>query len=231
MLQYVAGRSVGGRAARGASAEEMSEMDEIDLRTYIEGWFRRYPGRPEWADAAREAYRRREASLLCELGAGDVMTPEQVERLINWKFGYPPARRGPPRKGIRGDAWSHANDCITRALARARGKPSDDLAPLQLLLSSNGGIKGWTTPMASTLLAVRLPKQYTVADRRALASLRALRLMDPPATPGSLEFGEEHWQPYLRACRLLAGVTEYTLREVDQALWTANGQNTLPRAE
>ena len=50
------------------------------------------------------------------------------------------------------------------------------------------------------MLAAGRPGAFTVADSRALATLRGLRLMPP----GPAVFRLSDWLPYLSACRALA---------------------------
>jgi len=69
--------------------------------------------------------------------------------------------------------------------------------------------------MSSMVLAACRPERFTVADSRALKTLRGLGLM-PPGPPG---FRLGDWLPYLSACRMLAGQCGLSLRQVDRALW------------
>lgn len=65
------------------------------------------------------------------------------------------------------------------------------------------------------VLAACRPGRFTIADSRALATLRGLGRM-PPGSPG---FRLADWLPYLRACRILAGQCGQSLRQLDRALW------------
>ena len=71
--------------------------------------------------------------------------------------------------------------------------------------------------MSSVVLAACRPERFTVADSRALKTLRALGRMQA----GSPGFRQGDWLPYLNACRSLARLCGLSLREVDRALWVA----------
>jgi hypothetical protein len=76
--------------------------------------------------------------------------------------------------------------------------------------------------MSSVVLAACRPGTFTVADSRALAALRRLRLIPP----GPAVFRLSDWLPCLSACRVLARQCGLSLRQVDRALWNgAAGQS------
>lgn len=81
--------------------------------------------------------------------------------------------------------------------------------------------------MGSVVLAACRPGRFTVADSRALATLRRLGRMPP----GPLGFRRGDWLPYLDACRSLASLCGLSLREVDRALWVAADDPNVPDSE
>lgn len=180
-------------------------------RAYIRRWLDRYPftGISPQANADLRAL---EAQKLAQFGLGRSLVRHEVEQLVCWKFARA-AYRNRALKGIQERQWRQAAACIGKA-AQTLNDPDPNL-PLDALL----GIPGWGPAMSSVVLAVMKPDRFTIGDRRSLASLRRLGLM--PSGPTT--FQRSDWVPYLTACTDLVTLTGRTLREVDQALWVANG--------
>ena len=63
------------------------------------------------------------------------------------------------------------------------------------------GIYRFGPAMSSVVLAACRPERFTVADSRALKTLR--RLGRIPPGPAGFRLGD--WLPYVSACRILAG--------------------------
>jgi hypothetical protein len=150
-----------------------------------------------------------------------------MEKLVAWKFRWTRTQKAALR-GVSESKWKHANSCIRASLHEAGKNPGDDATPLARLMGTHGGIKGWGPAMASALLAACDPTRFTIADSQAQKTLRALHLMAPATQETDKLFHELFWLPYLDACRHLATVAGLSLREVDQALWAANGRADLP---
>jgi hypothetical protein len=148
----------------------------------------------------------------------DALTPEQVGELIDWKFQSMPHRRALARRGITPERWESASgqtgagDVIRWALASR-----DDFESLAVMARQVGGIYRFGPAMGSVVLAACQPAVFTIADTRALYSLRALGLLEA----GPPYFYLDNWLPYLVACRGLAERCDLSLRQVDRALWIA----------
>ena len=82
-----------------------------------------------------------------------------------------------------------------------------------------GGLFGVQFAVASAILTFHDPKNYTVLDPRALATLTALGV--PDMSPD--EYSGNFYAAYLSECRLLAARAGFTLREMDRALYTLGG--------
>ena len=74
------------------------------------------------------------------------------------------------------------------------------------------------------MLAACRPDKFTVADSRALKTLRGLGLL-PPGQP---QFRLGDWLPHLDVCRMLVGQCGLSLRQVDQALWIGASNPLFP---
>jgi hypothetical protein len=101
------------------------------------------------------------------------------------------------------------------ALIRTALAASDDYQALATMANGAGGIYRFGPAMSSVVLAACRPDRFTIADSKALATLRGLGRM-PPGPPG---FRLDDWLPYLGACRTLAGQCGLSLRQLDRALW------------
>ena len=195
---------------------------------YLASWLNRYPTDRDWVDDdANFACRRSEAEWLSSLRLKPKLTQDDMEQLVKWKFGRWPAARLRPLAAVTGDRHSATAEVVTNAIADARDHPDDDAVAMNAIRWS---VKGFGVPMASVFLALYFPDRFTIADSRALGTLRAWR--GYPAGAGS--FTTDSWVRYLAECRAIlaecqaSGVVppfegEWTLRGVDQALWAANG--------
>jgi hypothetical protein len=185
------------------------------MRKFIRQWRRRYPYPAAWIDnRANKQCRRSEREWLAQFAGAEVLKRREVAALIEWKFGGQANRKEQALGGIASPAaWGHARRCIKKALAA-----SSPTVALDHLLGERGGISGWGPAMASVVLAACRPGVYTIADQRALRTLKALDVFSPHSQD---EFVRLDWLPYLKVCGRLARLGDMSLRDVDQALWAA----------
>lgn len=185
-------------------------MLDTSICDRLRAWSERYPdplAPAEWNAAVRAE----EDERLGRFAGVDALDSNQVTELIGWKFQSMPHRRALALRGIcpaRWDGPDGAAELIRKALAES----DDDKA-----LAAVCGIYRFGPAMSSVILAACRPSRFTVADSRALKSVRALGRM--PAGP--LTFRQGDWLSYLHACRGLADLCAFSLREVDRALWVA----------
>lgn len=186
----------------------------------LAGWTSRYPD-PEADPARNAAARADEDAFLARFAGLDTLTRSQARRLVQWKFGSMPHRRVRALRGIDADAWAGRTGPSARDAVRGALAATDDREALDLLANPTSGVYGFGPAMGSAILAACRPQRFTVADARALAALRRLRMM--PAGPASFRLRD--WVPYLAACRALAAACSMSLRDVDRALWVAGGRS------
>lgn len=205
-----------------------SSLGAVSFPEYLASWLNRYPSDRDWVDDdANFACRRSEAEWLCSLRLKPGLTGDDMERLVEWKFGRWPAARRQPLAAVTGDRHRATAEVVKNAIADARDHPDDDTRAMNAIRWS---VEGFGVPMASVFLALYFPDRFTIADSRALGTLRAWR--GYPA--GARSFTTDVWVRYLAECRAIltecrvSGVVprfegEWTLRGVDQALWAAKG--------
>jgi hypothetical protein len=171
-------------------------VESTQVREWIDAWSRQYPkGYDEkfTTYAGRKSY-----------------SPDDLEVLYKWKFaGLWPAKK---IRAMRSFPERDIQELTFRAFN------CDDPMGALLILSLIPGLKA---AGASAVLAAQSPDRYTVMDVRALASLETLGLWDR-ATQGA-EATALRWPLYLATCRKLADEADRSLRDVDRALWKANG--------
>lgn len=186
-------------------------------------WQAQYPN-PTASAADNAARRAEEERRLAQFAGLDALGREQAEALIGWKFQSMPHRKARALSGVTSERWrgQHGKAGAAEIIREALGAPGDH-QPL-LILSARSGIYGFGPAMGSVILAACRPGKFTIADTRALKSLRALGLM--PAGPKS--FRLKDWDTYLEVCRCLARSCHMSLREIDQALWVAADDPALP---
>jgi hypothetical protein len=163
-----------------------------------------------------EAARTDEDTFLARFAGLASLDREQAAELIGWKFGSMAHRKALALRGISPERWED-HDGVPGAAAIIRGAlaSSDDHQALAAMAGGAGGIHRFGPAMSSVILAACQPHRFTVADSRALTTLRRLGLMPP----GPAAFRLDDWLPYLSACRTLARTCGLSLREVDRALW------------
>lgn len=185
-------------------------MPAIRICERLRAWCLLYPdpSAPAGRNAAARDY---EDSRLGRFAGSVVLERDQVIELIGWKFGSMAHRRALATRGVAPERWegpAGAASLIRDALAES----NDGNA-----LATVCGIYRFGPAMGSVILAACRPGRFTIADSRALKTLRTLGRM-PAGPPG---FRLADWLPYLDACRDLANMCGMSLRDVDRALWVA----------
>ena len=129
-------------------------------------------------------------------------------------------------RGISPERWEdHGGVPGAAAVIRTALASSDDYQALAAI-AGIGGIYRFGPAMSSVILAACKPRRFTVADSRALKTLRSLGLMPP----GPASFRLDDWLPYLTACRTLARTCGLSLRQLDRALWVGASDPLPPGA-
>jgi len=129
------------------------------------------------------------------------LTPEEFFMVVIWKSNRTKTK---VRKEILDSGKTIRT--ITSNVARAK-TPAQKLS----ILTSIFGIG---IPVASAILAVCYPDDFTVADYRVRESLRKLgeNIADPTSTTRA-------YLAYVDLCKKLAGQTSLSLRDFDRSLW------------
>jgi hypothetical protein len=152
------------------------------------------------------------------------------ELLARWKFESNRARLKRTLNLLAGNEQNLADELTRRALTC-----NDDLGAWLIAQQ----ILGFGPALASAMLMAYDRERFTVIDVRAFRSIVLVvrtgsltgRDVDPDPLVQSARFSHARtWLAYLSACRALATVTGCSLRNVDRALYQANGQDTLPTA-
>ena len=183
----------------------------------LASWQARYPD-PHASAEDNAAARDAEHKWLAPFSGKTVLTREEVQELVEWKFASMPHRLARAIQCIEEPRWEGSSEDVgAEELIRLALAAEDDLVALSLLSVTGGGVYGFGPAMGSVVLAACRPERFTVADSRAIKSLRALQLM--PMGPESFRLAD--WERYLSVCRGLADGAGKSLRYVDQALWVA----------
>lgn len=105
-------------------------------------------------------------------------------------------------------------------LMRAVGTTPEQVTKVDLLLATPGiGLA-----MASAILTVCYPQEFTVLDYRAWETLKLLDIPDlPTRTPGTAS----EYVGYCRACKVFAQHIGVSLRDLDRVLWAKNWEDDL----
>jgi hypothetical protein len=164
----------------------------------------------DWVDRWSRKYQQVGDSRIEKLAGKDAFSAEDVQKVYEWKY-----RRMWPKRKI--EAMRRLPEERVVDLSRRAFLCDDELGALMILtLIPGAGAAG-----ASALLMARDPSRYTVMDVRAINSLIALGFWsENQGTRASCLT----WPDYLSVCRNLAALTHRSLRIVDRALWSANGQ-------
>ncbi len=135
-------------------------------------------------------------------------TYRDIEKVYRWKSA----------RAIR-HFESNPKALVTKRVRSALAEPDEAVALATLL-----ALRGVKARMASAILAVFRPERYTVMDWRAWESLTRHGLLSDVQ---GLSW-QAAWPAYLAECRRIAGTNGVTLRELDRALWAAQGAIGLP---
>jgi hypothetical protein len=190
-------------------------VSTTDVCGQLIAWCEQYPSSsaPVGENAAARADEDRFLARFAGLAA---LNPGQVAELVGWKFQSMPHRKALAMRGISPERWDGRDSAPgAGGLIRMALAASDDYQALATMASGADGIYRFGPAMSSVVLAACRPGRFTIADSRALTTLRRLGRM-PPGPPG---FRLGDWVPYLSACRILAGQCDLSLRQVDRALW------------
>jgi hypothetical protein len=141
--------------------------------------------------------------------AGGEYRREHLAKIFDWKT------RGRGRSRIALNSDAEVADALRLAVSA-----KTELCALSVLT----GLSGVEIPVASTILTVVNPRQYTILDFRALYSLG----VDETA------YSPRFYLAYLDVCRHVARQatevvgTEVSLRKLDHALWQYSKENQKP---
>jgi hypothetical protein len=129
-------------------------------------------------------------------------------------------------RGISPERWEDRDGLPGAAAVVRRALATSNDYQALATMAGVGGIYRFGPAMSSVILAACQPARFTVADSRALKTLRTLGL----TPPGPAGFRLDDWLPYLTACRTLARTCGLSLRQVDRALWVGASHSFLPGA-
>ena len=135
---------------------------------------------------------------------------EQLLRIVKWK-------------AARASGWAKRNDPETVKLVTrwAFAAPDPRLAVHALTY-----LIGVRVRMASAILTVYAPEEYTGMDVRAWATLQTVGLeklgLSPTMTPDDEDC--ETYAAYLTVCKRMAHNLRVSLRTLDRCLWALNGK-------
>ena len=150
---------------------------------------------------------------------------DQVTELARLEVPGDGAPQSAGAEGNTPERWGD-HDSLPGAAAVIRNAlaSDDDHQALATMASGTGGIYRFGPAMSSAILAACQPQRFTVADRRALKTVRQLGLMPP----GPARLRLQDWLPYLTACRKLTQTCGLSLRQVDRALWAGASHPPMP---
>ena len=182
--------------------------DDEFLKRWLHGWSNAY-------DAAAD-------SVLDPIKGSACIDLDALITISAWKL-----RRlwpGQAERRLRQNDEAVVKDLTQRAIGN-----KDDVAALALLTL----IHGLAPRSASAVLTAADPERFTVMDIRSWNSLKALsksgyvHLPNRTYAPGAKGWAQ-YWPDHLSACRSISDSTSCSLREVDRALFSANGDPSLP---
>jgi hypothetical protein len=161
-----------------------------------------------WIDAWAAEYGDYDSSRVDDLLGKAKPTYADIERVYRWK-------------SSRSVGHFLANDA-ERVVSTVRSalRAKDDAAALARVETLNG-VKART---GSALLAIFRPDRYTVMDWRARQTLEAFGYLEELRRASWTNV----WPAYMSLCRDIASRTGVSLRDLDRALWSAQGSTHRP---
>lgn len=196
-----------------------------DLCRELVAWSTLYPV-PSAPAERNHAARVDEDRFLARFTGLAALDRDQAAELVGWKFQGMAHRKALALRGISPERWEdHDGVPGAAAVIRTALASSDDYQALAAM-AGIGGIYRFGPAMSSVILAACKPRRFTVADSRALKTLRRLGLMPP----GPASFRLDDWLPYLTACRTLTRTCGLSLRQLDRALWVGASDPLPPGA-
>lgn len=135
-------------------------------------------------------------------------TYRDVEQVYRWKSA----------RAI-GHFQKNPKPLVTKRVRSALEEPDEAVALATLV-----ELRGVKARMASAILVVFRPERYTVMDWRAWESLTRHGLLSDLQGMN----WQAAWPGYLVECRRIADANRISLRELDRALWAAQGEVGLP---
>lgn len=175
-----------------------------------------------WVHAWSVTYNAAADSVLGQIAGTACIDLETLITISTWKL-----RRLWPAQAER--RLRQNDEAVVKDLTRRAISNTDDAAALALLTM----IHGLAPRTASAVLMAADPERFTVMDIRSWNSLKALsesgHVAFPRRTyaPGAKGWAQ-YWPDHLAACRSISLSTSCSLREVDWALFSANGDTSTP---
>ena len=161
-----------------------------------------------WIDAWAAEYGDYDSSRVEDLFGKARPTYDDIERVYRWKSS----------RSV-GHFLTNDSEHVVSAV-RSALRANDDAAALAWVETLNG-VKART---GSALLAIFRPDRYTVMDWRARQTLEAFGYLEELRRASWTNV----WPGYMSRCREIASRTGVTLRDLDRALWSAQGSTHRP---
>ena len=162
-----------------------------------------------WIEAWAAEYGDYDSSRVDDLSGKARPTYDDIERVYRWKSSRSVGH-------FLDNDPEHVVSAVRSAL-RAKGDAAA-LARVEIL----NGVKART---GSALLAIFRPDRYTVMDWRARETLEAFGHLQELRRASWTNV----WPEYMNLCRDIASRTGVSLRDLDRALWGAQGSTDRPR--
>ena len=161
-----------------------------------------------WIDAWAAEYGDYDSARVEDLFGKARPTYDDIERVYRWKSS----------RSV-GHFLTNDSEHVVSAV-RSALRANDDAAALAWVETLNG-VKART---GSALLAIFRPDRYTVMDWRARQTLEAFGYLEDLRRASWTNV----WPGYMSRCREIASRTGVTLRDLDRALWSAQGSTERP---
>ena len=107
-------------------------------------------------------------------------------------------------------------DGFVKNLTSLAFEASNERERIELLLSTNNGLKGVSWPVASTILHFAFPNKYSIMDFRAIWSLG----IEKPK-----KYDYQFWLDYCKKIKMFAIKFKQSIRTIDKALWQYSKEN------